>query len=137
MKRENSIIGVDHIAIAVENLGEAIELYEKVMGLKLERLTTFEPQKVKIAIFKVGEIKIELLSPTSLESAVARFLAKRGEGIHHIAFKVDNIEKALENLKAKGVRLVDQKPRLGVEGGKVAFLHPKSLKNVLIELCQK
>jgi len=131
------ITGLDHIAIAVENLEEAIRLYEKVVGLKLERITTFEPQKVRVAIFKAGKTKLELLSPTDPESTVARFLAKKGEGLHHIAFEVDNIEDALKNLQAKGVKLVDQKPRLGVEGIKVAFLHPKSLKNVLIELCQK
>jgi methylmalonyl-CoA/ethylmalonyl-CoA epimerase len=131
------ITGVDHIAIAVENLEDAVKLYEKVLGIKPEQITPFDPQKVKVAIFKVGETKIELISPLSPESAVTKFLQKRGEGLHHIAFKVDKIEEALNTLKREGIRLVDEQPRLGVEGAKVAFLHPKSLKNVLIELCQK
>jgi methylmalonyl-CoA/ethylmalonyl-CoA epimerase len=131
------ITGIDHIAIAVENFEQAIKLYEKVLGRKPEQVTAFQPQMVKVAIFKLGETKIELISPLSEDSAVSRFLMKKGEGLHHIALKTDDIEDDLTCLKNKGIRLVDEKPRLGVEGVKVAFLHPKSLKNVLIELCQK
>jgi methylmalonyl-CoA/ethylmalonyl-CoA epimerase len=131
------ITGIDHIAIAVENFEQAIKLYEKVLGRKPEQITTFQPQMVKVAIFKLGETKIELISPLSQDSAVSRFLTKKGEGLHHIALKTDNIEDDLTCLKNEGIRLVDEKPQLGVEGVKVAFLHPKNLKNVLIELCQK
>jgi methylmalonyl-CoA/ethylmalonyl-CoA epimerase len=131
------ITGIDHIAIAVENFEQAIKLYEKVLGRKPEQVTAFQPQMVKVAIFKLGETKIELISPLSEDSAVSRFLTKKGEGLHHIALKTDNIEDDLTCLKNEGIRLVDEKPRVGVEGVKVAFLHPKSLKNVLIELCQK
>lgn len=131
------ITGIDHIAIAVENFEQAIKLYEKVLGRKPEQVTAFQPQMVKVAIFKLGETKIELISPLSEDSAVSRFLTKKGEGLHHIALKTDNIEDVLTCLKNEGIQLVDEKPRLGVEGVKVAFLHPKSLKNVLIELCQK
>ncbi len=95
-----------------------------------------EDQKVRVAFFLAGETKIELLEPTAAESAVARFIEKRGEGIHHIAFKVTNIEGFLKQLKEKGIVLIDEKPRVGAEGGKIAFLHPKSLKNVLIELVE-
>lgn len=131
------ITGLDHIAIAVKNLEETVQLYETVLGLKAERVEPFEPQKVKVAIFRVGETKIELISPMSQESTVARFLEKRGEGLHHVALRVDDIEEMLEALKAEGIKLVDEKPRLGIEGVKVAFIHPKSMSGVLIELCQK
>lgn len=131
------ITGLDHVAIAVKNLEETVRLYETVLGLKAERIESFPPQKVKVAILRLGETKIELISPMSPESTVARFLEKRGEGLHHIAIQVDNLEETLETLKAKGVKLVDEKPRLGVEGVKVAFIHPKSMSGVLVELCQK
>jgi methylmalonyl-CoA/ethylmalonyl-CoA epimerase len=131
------IIGLDHIAIAVDKLGNALRIYQDILGLKLQKTMVFESQKVKIAFFSVGETKIELLEPIAPESPVAKFLEKRGEGIHHIALKVTNIEEHLKQLKEKGITLVDEKPRTGAEGRKVAFLHPKSLKNVLIELCEK
>lgn len=130
------IVGLDHIAIAVSKLDEAIQIYEKILGLKLEKIMVVEDQKVRLAFLSAGETKIELLEPMAAESAVARFIEKRGEGIHHIALKVTDIEGSLEQLKEKGIVLVDEKPRVGAEGGKVAFLHPKSLKNVLIELCE-
>jgi methylmalonyl-CoA/ethylmalonyl-CoA epimerase len=131
------IVGLDHIAIAVDKLDEALRIYQDILGLKLQKTMIFENQKVKIAFFSVGETKVELLEPTAQESPVAKFIEKRGEGIHHIALKVTNIEALLKQLKEKGITLVDEKPRTGAEGGKVAFLHPKSLKNVLIELCEK
>ncbi len=130
------IVGLDHIAIAVSKLDEALQIYEKILGLKLEMVRVVEDQKVRAALFLAGETKIELLEPTAPESAVARFIQKRGEGIHHIALKVTNIEDFLKQLKEKGIALVDEKPKVGAEGGKIAFLHPKSLKNVLIELCE-
>jgi len=132
----NMIVGLDHIAIAVSKLDEALQIYQKILGLKLEKTMVVEDQKVRLAFLLAGETKIELLEPTATESAVARFIEKKGEGIHHIALKVTNIESILKQLKEKGIALVDEKPRVGAEGGKIAFLHPKSLKNVLIELCE-
>jgi len=134
---ENMIVGLDHIAIAVNKLEEAIQTYRDILGLKLQKTMAFENQRVKIAFFSVGETKIELLEPTAPESPVARFIEKKGEGIHHIALKVTNIEDHLKQLREKGIALVDEKQRIGAEGGKIAFLHPKSLKNVLIELCEE
>ena len=130
----NMIVELDHIAIAVSKLDEALQIYQKILGLKLEKTMVVEDQKVRLAFLLAGETKIELLEPTATESAVSRFIEKKGEGVHHIALKVTNIEGFLKQLKEKGIALVDEKPRVGAEGGKIAFLHPKSLKNVLIEL---
>ena len=131
-------IGIDHIGIAVNNLDEAISLYRDFLGLKLESVHVVEDQKVKVASLSTGEeTRIELLEPTESESPVAKFIEKRGEGIHHIALKVRNIETVLEELKEKGLTLVDEKPRVGVGKAKIAFIHPKSTRSVLIELCEK
>ena len=127
---------VNHIGIAVRSIEEAKSFYE-VMGLQVEGYEVVEEQKVKVAFVPVGETRIELLEPTSEDSPVAKFIAKRGEGIHHIAFEVDDIEKALEVLKESGVRLIDEKPRRGAHGTRIAFLHPKSTNGVLIEICQE
>lgn len=132
------VIGIDHIGIAVNNLDEAISLYHDVLGLKLEGVHAVEEQKVRVAFFSTGgETRIELLEPTESESPVAKFIEKRGEGVHHIALKVRNIGAVLEELKGKGLKLVDEKPRIGVGGAKIAFIHPKSTRNVLLELCEK
>lgn len=132
------VIGIDHIGIAVNNLDEAISLYRDVLGLKLEGVHAVEEQKVLVASFSTGgETRIELLEPTERESPVAKFIERRGEGIHHIALKVRNIEAVLKELKGKGLKLVDEKPRIGVGGAKIAFIHPKSTRNVLLELCEK
>jgi len=131
------ITGLDHIGIAVNNLNEALEIYERILGLKLVKIKTVEEQRVKVAMLLAGGTKIELLEPTSEESPVARFIAKKGEGIQHIALTVSNIENLLEEIKRKGIALIDEKPRIGAEGHKIAFLHPKSTKNVLVELCEK
>jgi len=128
------ITGLAHIGIAVNKIDEALQIFEKTLGLKLEKTTTVEAQKVKIAFLHAGETRIELLEPTDKESTVAKFLEKKGEGIQHIAFNVTNIENMLQQLKSKGINLIDETPRKGAEGGKIAFLHPKSTKNVLIEL---
>jgi len=127
---------VDHVAIAVNNLDEALQIYERVLGLKLEKVRMVEQQNVKVALLLAGEVKIELLEPTDAESTVAKFLEKRGEGVHHIALSVSDIENHLKELKKKGIVLIDEKPRIGAEGGKIAFIHPKSTKNVLIELVE-
>jgi len=132
------VVGIDHIGVAVNNLDEAISLYRDVLGLKLEGVHAVEEQKVRVAFFSTGgETRIELLEPTERESPVAKFIERRGEGIHHIALKVRNIEAVLEELKGKGLKLVDEKPRIGVGGAKIAFIHPKSTRNVLLELCEK
>jgi len=132
------VIGIDHIGIAVNKLEEAINLYRDVIGLRLEGKHVIEEQKVRVAFFSTGgKTRIELLEPTESESSVAKFIAKRGEGVHHIALKVRNIEAVLEELKKKGLKLVDEKPRMGVGGAKIAFIHPKSARNVLLELCER
>ena len=131
------IIGVYHIGIAVSNLDEAIELYRDVLGLKLEGVHVVKEQKVRVAFLSTGgETRIELLEPTESESSVAKFIEKRGEGIHHIALKVKDIEAALEEFKKKGLTLIDEKPRIGVSGAKIAFIHPKTMRGVLLELCE-
>jgi len=132
------VIGIDHIGIAVNNLDEAISLYRDVLGFKLEGVHAVEEQKVRMAFFSTGgETRIELLEPTESKSPVAKFIEKRGEGVHHIALKARNIEAVLEELKGKGLKLVDEKPRIGVGGARIAFIHPKSTRNVLYELCEK
>ena len=132
------VVGIDHIGIAVNKLDEAISLYRDFLGLELEGVHVVEEQKVRVASFSTGgETRIELLEPTESESPVAKFIEKRGEGIHHIALKVTNIEAVLEELKEKGLTLVDEKPRVGVGKAKIAFIHPKSTRSVLVELCEK
>jgi len=131
------IKGIDHIGIAVNNLSEALAVYEKTLGLKPERVTVVENQKIKVAFLPVGDSRIELLEPTSKESTVSGFLEKRGEGIHHIALKVVGIDDMLKKLKNQGVTLIDENARPGAEGGRIAFLHPKSVKGVLLELCER
>jgi methylmalonyl-CoA/ethylmalonyl-CoA epimerase len=131
------IKGLDHIGIAVKNLDDALEIYERILGLEVEKMRVFDEQKVKIAFLLAGETRIELLEPTDKEGPVARFIEKRGEGVHHIAFTVADIEAFLQKMKDKGIVVVDEKPRIGAEGFKMAFLHPKSTKNVLVELCEK
>lgn len=131
------IKGLDHIGIAVKNLDDALEIFERILGFELEKIRVVEEQKVKIAFLQAGETKIELLEPTDKDGPVARFIEKRGEGIHHLAFTVSDIEASIQEAKDEGIRVVDEKPRLGAEGYKMAFLHPKSTKNVLVELCEK
>ena len=131
------ITGLDHIGIAVKNLDEALEIYEKTLGLEVDKICVVEEQKVKVAFLRAGESRIELLEPTDKEGPVARFIEKRGEGVHHIAFTVADIEASLQEMKDKGIAVVDEKPRIGAEGFKIAFLHPKSTKNVLVELREK
>jgi len=128
---------VDHIGVAVENLEESVKFYKDVLGLELHGTETIEEQKVKVAFFPVGDSEIELLESTDPEGPIARFIAAKGQGIQHIAFRVEDIEKSLEKLKALGVRLIDEKPRYGAGGAKIAFLHPKSTNGVLVEICQR
>jgi methylmalonyl-CoA/ethylmalonyl-CoA epimerase len=127
---------IEHIGIAVSNLTAAIDLYEKLFGLKCYNIEEVPDQKVKTAFFKVGETKIELLESTDPESSIGKFIATRGEGIHHIAFAVNDIEKQLKHAEEIGIRLIDARPRKGAEGLDIAFLHPKSTSGVLIEICE-
>ncbi len=127
---------IQHIAIAVENLQKAAQWYQDVFGLSLEGLEELQEMKTKVGFFKVGETNIELVQPTSEETGLAKFLATRGPGIHHLCLEVDDTEYELNRLREKGVQLIDQTPRRGAHGMKVAFLHPKASGGILIELCQ-
>ena len=130
------ITHIEHLGIAVKNLEESIRYYEKVLGLTCYNIEEVADQKVKTAFFKVGQTKIELLESTSPDGPIGKFIAKKGEGIHHIAFAVEKIEGALKEAGDKGVQLIDQTPRMGAEGLSIAFLHPKSTHGVLTELCE-
>ena len=121
------ITHIEHLGIAVKSIEEALPYYEQVLGLKCYNIEEVADQKVKTAFFMVGQTKIELLEPTSEESAVAKFIEKKGEGIHHIAFAVPSVAEALAEVEAKGVKLIDKAPRGGAEGLNIAFLHPKFL----------
>ncbi len=128
---------VDHIGIAVNNLNETLKFYEEILGIKCVSTEVVEEQKVKVAFLPIGDTEVELLESTEKDGPIAKFIEKRGEGIQHIAYRVDNIEKAIDELKEKGIRLIDEKPRYGAGGAKIAFLHPKSTFGVLIELCER
>jgi len=128
---------IDHIGIAVRSIEKTSELFSNILGLKVAGEEIVEEQKVKVAFLPLGDSELELLESTSPEGPIARFIEKKGEGIQHIAFRVDNIEKALEKLKKEGVRLIDEKPRYGAGGAKIAFLHPKSTNGILIELSER
>lgn len=128
---------IDHIGIAVANLDEAVKLYEDVLGLELHGTEVVPEQKVRVAFLPIGDTEIELLESTSTEGPIAKFIETKGQGIQHIAFRVDDIEAALEKMKLKGIKLIDEKPRYGAGGAKIAFLHPKSTNGVLIELCER
>ncbi len=127
---------IEHIGIAVKDLQASIKFYEEVLGLECYAIEEVKDQKVKTAFFKLGGTKIELLESTDPEGPIGRFIEKKGEGVHHLAFAVEGIENALATLKEKGVQLVDQQPRKGAEGLDIAFLHPKSTGGVLTELCE-
>ena len=127
---------IEHIGIAVKSIEESLKYYEGVLGLKCYAIEEVVEQKVKTAFLKIGDIKLELLEATSDESPIAKFIEKRGEGVQHIAFAVNGIEKTLSEVKEKGIRLIDEKPRKGAEGLDIAFLHPKSTGGVLTEFCE-
>jgi methylmalonyl-CoA/ethylmalonyl-CoA epimerase len=126
---------IEHLGIAVKSIEAQIPYYENVLGLKCYNIEVVEEQKVKTAFFKVGQTKIELLEPTCEESTIAKFIEKKGEGIHHIAFAVPCVQTALDEAESKGIQLIDKAPRNGAEGLQIAFLHPKSTGGVLTELC--
>jgi methylmalonyl-CoA epimerase len=127
---------IDHIGIAVKSLSAAVKVYEQAVGLKLAGYDEVDDQGVRVAMLDIGESRIELLEPTRPDSPVEKFMNKRGEGIHHIAVRVDNIEQALERLKAAGIRLIDEKPKRGAHNTRVAFIHPASTHGVLMELVE-
>ena len=133
-----NISHIEHLGIAVKSLDEAIPYYENILGMKCYSIEEVADQKVKTAFFKVGQTKLELLEPTSDERPIAKFIEKRGEGIHHLAFAVeDGVANALAEMEGKGVRLIDKAPRKGAEGLNIAFIHPKSTHGVLTEFCEK
>jgi len=127
---------INHIGVAVKSLEASIPFYRDVLGMAFEGTEEVAEQKVRVAFLSVGESRIELLEATSDDSPVAKFLEKNGEGVHHIAYQVDDLEAVLENLKNQGVRLIDETPRRGAHDTKIAFLHPKASGGVLTELCQ-
>jgi methylmalonyl-CoA/ethylmalonyl-CoA epimerase len=128
---------IEHIGIAVSDLESAIDFYEKVFGLKCYKIEEVADQKVRTAFLMIGETKIELLQSTDPEGPIGKFIEKRGEGIHHIAFAVEGISGHLSHAESMGVKLIDSSPRKGAEGLDIAFLHPKSASGVLIELCEE
>ncbi len=127
---------IEHIGIAVKSLSDAIPYYERLLGTPCYAIEEVADQRVKTAFFKIGQTKIELLESTDSEGPVGKFIEKKGEGIHHIAFAVNGLEGALEEAKAHGIQLIDAAPRKGAEGLHIAFLHPKSTFGVLTELCE-
>lgn len=133
---ENAPKQIEHIGIAVKNLDQSVEFYTTLLGLELLGYETVESEKVKVAFLKIGETRIELLEAIAPDSPIARFIEKRGEGIHHIAFKVDGLSRRLQFFKDHGVKLIHEVPKEGAHGNWVAFLHPKSTNGVLLELCQ-
>ncbi|MCT4633308.1 MAG: methylmalonyl-CoA epimerase [Firmicutes bacterium] len=128
---------VDHIGIAVKNLDETLKFYTEVLGLELGGTELVEDQKVKVAFLPLGDTEVELLESTSPDGPIAKYIEKNGEGIQHIAFKVDNIEEAIKHMEDKGMRMIDQEPRYGAGGAKIAFVHPKSSHRVLVELSER
>ena len=134
---------LDHVGIAVESLDEALKLYSGLLGLELKGTEVVEEQRVRTAFLPLGAAggdagtEIELLESTDPEGPIGKFIANKGQGVQHLAFRVDDIDAALEELKAAGVRLIDEKPRYGAGGARIAFLHPKSTKGVLVELCER
>jgi methylmalonyl-CoA/ethylmalonyl-CoA epimerase len=128
---------IEHIGIAVNSIEEAKSYFEDVLGLKCYAVEEVTDQKVKTAFFQIGQTKLELLEATSPESPVAKFIEKRGQGIHHLAFAVDNVNEALQSVAAKGITLIDNQARKGAEGLNIGFLHPKSTLGILTEFCSK
>jgi methylmalonyl-CoA/ethylmalonyl-CoA epimerase len=126
---------IEHIGIAVSSLEESIPYYEKVLGLECYAIEEVADQKVRTAFFKVGETKIELLESTDPEGPIGKFIEKKGPGVHHLAFAMDQVGEALKQAADLGVRLIDEQPRSGAEGLKIGFLHPKSTQGVLTEFC--
>lgn len=132
-----NILKLDHIGIAVEKIDAALPVWEGILSLPLHGVEEVADQKVRTAFMPIGESEIELLESTDSEGPIGKFLAAKGQGVHHLAFRVANIEAALAELKAKGVRLIDETPRYGAGGARIAFIHPKATGGVLVELCER
>jgi len=128
---------IDHLGIAVNTIAEGESFWTDVLGIKVEATETVESQKVITAFLPVGESEVELLESTSPDGPIAKYIEKKGQGIQHVAFRVKDIDAALDELKEKGVKLIDQTPRIGAGGARIAFLHPKATKGVLVELCER
>ena len=128
---------IDHIGIAVKDMEQAGKFYRDILGLEIEGTENVADQKVNVAFLPITDSELELLESTDPEGPVAKYINKSGEGIQHIAFRVENIEEALEELKSKGIRLIDEEPRLGAGGARIAFIHPKESNGVLVELCER
>lgn len=131
------ILKIDHLGVAVNSIDGGKAFWSDVLGLEFESAETVAEQKVKTAFFPVGESEVELLESTTPDGPVAKFIEKRGQGFQHVAFRVENIEEALAELKEKGIQLIDQTPRLGAGGAKIIFLHPKATGGILVELCER
>ena len=131
------ILKIDHLGVAVNSIDQGKNFWTDVLGLQFEGSETVAEQKVTTAFFPVGESEVELLESTSPDGPIAKYLEKKGAGLQHIAFRVENIESALQELKEKGVRLIDEQPRDGAGGAKIAFLHPKATGGILVELCER
>ncbi len=132
-----NVLKVDHIGIAVKDLEQAKKFYTEVLGMKSQGEEIVEQQKVKVCFIPCGDSEVELLESTAPDGPVAKFIEKNGEGIQHVALRVDNIEAALADLKSKGVRLIDEVPRYGAGGASIAFVHPKATGGILLELSQR
>ncbi len=128
---------IDHIGIAVKGIEQAGKFYTDVLGLKIEDVENVADQKVNVAFIPITDSEVELLESTDPDGPVAKYISARGEGVQHIAFRVENIDKALEELKEGGVRLIDQTPRKGAGGARIAFIHPKETNGVLVEICER
>lgn len=128
---------IEHIGIAVKDLDQAVKLYEKLLGTPCYAIEEVADQKVRTAFFKVGATKIELLASTATDGPIAKFIEKRGEGVHHIAYAVEGLPSVLKALEVEGMQLIDRQPRRGAEGMQIAFLHPRSTIGILTELCEK
>lgn len=131
------ILKIDHLGIAVNSINDGQNFWSDILGLEFEGAETVAEQKVKTAFFPVGESEVELLESTAPDGPVAKFIDKKGQGFQHVAFRVANIDEALEELKAKDVQLIDQTPRIGAGGARIAFLHPKATGGILVELCER
>ncbi|MEA1935930.1 MAG: methylmalonyl-CoA epimerase [Thermodesulfobacteriota bacterium] len=131
------ILRIDHVGIAVSNMDEALKFFEDALGLKASEIETVEEQKVRVAFLPVPGSELELLESTAPDGPIAKYIEKKGQGVQHVALRVTNIEEALKELKERGVRLIDETPRRGAGGAKIAFVHPKETYGIMLELCQR
>ena len=132
-----NVLRLDHVGIAVKNLDETLKFYTDVLGLKLADTEIVEEQKVRVAFLPIGDTEVELLESTADDGPIAKYIERNGEGVQHLAFQVENIEAAIAEMQEKGMRMIDEMPRYGAGGAKIAFMHPKSSYRVLVELCQR